>query len=249
MPSDKLRFQIGDNAKLDRQLTTYATFSLPTGFSCPGARECLASADRKTGKITDGPSTSYRCFSASMESLRPQMRKSRWSNFDALVRAGKAGGAAMKDLIAEGVDALPKSIMIIRHGIGGDFFSQRYFDAWLDVMLERQNMLLYAYTKSLPYWVARINDLPDNFRLTASIGGRFDHLIKIHGLKTAEVFTHPDAAAWAGKEIDHDDSHAFMDTGGSFGLLLHGSQPKGSKASDAMKRMRDEKIAFSYATT
>ena len=30
------------------------TFSLPSGYSCPGASECLSKADKDTGKITDG---------------------------------------------------------------------------------------------------------------------------------------------------------------------------------------------------
>ena len=46
-----LRFQFG-NAKLSKLV---AHVSLPSGFTCPGAKECLTYANRETRKITDGP--------------------------------------------------------------------------------------------------------------------------------------------------------------------------------------------------
>ena len=48
------------------------SFNLPSGFSCPGANECLSKSDQRTGKITDGKDTKYRCFSASDEARSPQ---------------------------------------------------------------------------------------------------------------------------------------------------------------------------------
>ena len=44
-------------------------FSLPAGYSCPFADECLSKADRITGKITDGPDMKFRCFQASLEAV------------------------------------------------------------------------------------------------------------------------------------------------------------------------------------
>jgi len=255
MPQEKLRFQISDNAKISRQLKRYATFSLPSGHACPGAHACLARADRKTGKITDGKDQDYRCFSATMEARLPSVRINRWHNFDILQRAARRGGQTeMQKLLMQGLTTLPSDIMIIRHGVGGDLFSQAYFDAWLDCMLERPDLLLYAYTKSLPYWVARLPDIPDNFRLTASRGSRWDHLIDLHDLRSATVVGHPDEAAWHGLEIDHDDSHAYADTSPvsssssskSFALLLHGTQRKGSRRSEQMKRLKQEELTDSY---
>ena len=40
-----------------------------------------------------------------------------------------------------------------------------------------------------------------------------------------------------GLPIDHDDSHAALN-GGSFALLLHGTQPKDSDASKALKALK-----------
>jgi len=79
----------------------------------------------------------------------------------------------------------------IRHAEGayvsGDFFSQRYFDAWTTVADNRPKTLFYGYTKSLKYWVKRIGTLPPNFRLVASYGGKDDSLIAQHNLCYARV--------------------------------------------------------------
>ena len=40
-----------------------------------------------------------------------------------------------------------------------------------------------------------------------------------------------------GLEIDHDDTHAF-ESDESFALLLHGTQPAGSEAADALKVLK-----------
>jgi hypothetical protein len=73
--------------------------------------------------------------------------------------------------------------------------------------------------------------------LTASRGGRFDNLIDMHGLKCSEVVFSEAEAAEKGLEIDHDDSHAAIGQK-SFALLLHGVQPKGTEAAEALKQIK-----------
>ncbi len=80
MLNNKLTFGKG-NAKLG---TFIHTLSLPAGWSCPGAKDCLSKANRETGKLTDGKETVFRCFAASAEALRPNVRDSRWNNFELL---------------------------------------------------------------------------------------------------------------------------------------------------------------------
>ena len=215
------------NAKLDK---TIATFSLPSGFTCPGALECLSKANRETGKMTDGAETRFRCFSASAEAVFPSVRVQRWKNFDLLKAA-----PSMADLICE---SLPKE-NIVRVHVGGDFFSLAYFDAWLETARRNPTKLFYAYTKSLNFWVARLDAIPSNFKLNASRGGRNDELIDAHGLKSAEVVFSESEAEAKGLEIDHDDSHAFAQEK-SFALLLHGPQASGSNASVALKELKKQ---------
>lgn len=225
-----LSFQKG-NAKLGKQIYT---FSLPSGFTCPFAKDCLSKADRVTGKIQDGPDTQFRCFSASQEALYPAVRNSRWNNFELIKQA--IANNSLIDLI---VSSLPKKATVVRIHVAGDFFSQTYFNAWLEVAKLLPNVIFYAYTKSIDYWIARINDIPANFKLNASYGGKHDSLIEQYNLKYAKVVY--SVAEANGMTIDHDDSSAYMQNN-SFALLLHGTQPKGSKAAVALSALRKNGI-------
>ena len=239
MPAQELlRFQVGGNAKLPHYTVT---FSLPSGYTCPGACDCLSRADRKLGTITDGPDTQFRCFSASQESAFKSVRVSRWANMD-LLKARRTT-AAIRDLILE---SIPSDTILIRIHVGGDFYSQAYFDAWIEVAQRMPDVIFYAYTKSLGLWVNRMEDIPDNLRLVASRGGKFDKFIDEHDLPSATVVLHPKEAKKLGLPIDHDDSHARGEDRHSFALLIHGSQPAGSEASAALKRLKTEKVDFGY---
>ena len=239
------------NAKLKRLRELLATeygrnpniygFSLPAGHSCPFALDCLSKADRTTGKLTDGKDMQFRCFQASLEALYPSMRDANWRNFEALRSCTTV--EEMTDMLQT---AIPKNADIIRFGIDGDFFNQRFFDAVLSIARMNPEIRFYAYTKSLIYWVNRINEIPSNLSLNASKGGRLDHLIEEYGLKSATVVFHPSEADALSLEIDHDESHA-LNAGGSFALLIHGQQAKGSNASRAIKTLKAEHIEFSYA--
>lgn len=224
-----LKFSKG-NAKLDKSIHT---FSLPSGWTCPSAKDCLSKADQKTGKITDGNETKFRCFSASQEALYPSVRKQRWHNFNLLRTTDN-----MAELISK---SLPKKAKIIRIHVAGDFFSQAYMDAWIEVAKQRPDILFYAYTKSLNFWQNRVNDIPNNFRLTASEGGKNDNLITKLGLKFATVVFSEDEAKKLKLEIDHDDTHAYNGDK-SFALILHGVQPGGTPAAKALSALKSQGI-------
>lgn len=241
-----LKFGKG-NAKLGKNVYT---FSLPSGFTCPAALECLSKADRETGKIKDGPQTKFRCFSASQEALFKNTRKQRWDNFDALKIAcancetDEQKKFAMSSLIR---DSLPKKANIVRIHVAGDFFSQNYFDAWALTAAAHTNVLFYFYTKSLNYWVNRIQAIGNgrskkilqvnNFVPTASYGGRYDNMITQYDLRSAIVVYSETEAKQKKLEIDHDDTHA-MKHGKDFALIIHGTQPAGSDASKALQKLK-----------
>ncbi len=223
------------------------SLDLISGYSCPHANECFSKvAVDANGKksIQDGPHTLFRCFSASQEVVFPAVYKNRKANFDALRVCKDAAG--MFHLLAE---SLPANVGVVRIHVAGDFFNQNYFDAWLSVALCRPDVLFYAYTKSLPYWIARIDQIPANFVLTASRGGRKDDMIEKHSLRSVKVVFSESEAADAGLEIDHTDEHAANPAAAhqDFALLLHGVQPKGSEASAAIKVMKVNGVQFSYS--
>ena len=145
----------------------------------------------------------------------------------------------MVDLIER---TLPRNAAIVRQHVGGDFFNEMYFLAWLKVAERNSHILFYAYTKSLNYWVDNmelVNSLP-NVVLTASRGGRLDHMITEYNLREAVVVFSEQQAADLGLEIDHDDSHAARPDlrNQSFALLIHGVQPKGSEAAKALVELK-----------
>lgn len=228
---EKLKFSKG-NSKLGNHIQT---ISLLSGWSCPFAHDCLskAVADEVTNKrtIVDGKHTQFRCFSASQEAMYNDTYNQRKHNFD-LVK--KKDTHEIVDLITK---SIPKKTTIVRIHVGGDFFNQKYFDAWLQVAKNTPNILFYAYTKALPFWIARLNEIPSNFKLNASRGGKHDDLIKEYNLKEAVVVFSEEQASKLGLEIDHDDTHAYKQEK-SFALLIHGGQPKGS---EAMKAVTDLK--------
>jgi hypothetical protein len=223
---ERLAFGRG-NAKLDGHI---ATFSMPAGWTCPMAFDCKATADRATGKITDGPHATIRCFSASAEGAFPSVRKSRWRNFDLLKSAKTTKG--MADLI---LASLPTWATAVRIHVSGDFFNLAYFQAWRSVAISRPDLLFYAYTKSANFLPNR-SDMPANFRVTISDGTRADIAAareKGYFVATVVFTTATDLP------IDHDDSHA-MEATHDFALLLHGTQAKGTEAAAALKVLRAE---------
>ncbi len=221
-----LSFQKG-NAKLGKKIYT---FSIVSGYTCPFAKDCLAKVDRITGKLTDGPDTQFRCFSASQEALFPAVRKSRWNNFEKILNAIKNN--TLVDLILKNI---PKKATIIRVHVAGDFFNQAYFNAWMQVARNRPDIIFYAYTKSIGFWINQLGNIPSNFKLNASYGGKQDNLIEQYNLKYAKVVFSVEQAG--NLKIDHDDTSAYM-RDESFCLLIHNTQPKGSEASKALSKLR-----------
>ena len=141
-------------------------------------------------------------------------------------------------------DSIPYAIVGqgIANNLGvntNDFFSQAYFMAWMEVAKKRTDIILYAYTQSNGYWVNQLGNIPGNFKLNASYGGKQDNLIEQYNLKSVKVVYTVEQAG--DMVIDHDDTSAYMQDK-SFALLLHGVQPKGSDASKALSVLKKQGI-------
>lgn len=197
------------------------SLSLLSGYTCPGAHQCLAKAIQTPEgfRIQNGPEQIYRCYSASQEVLYPNVYKARLKNWT-LLREAKTR-PKMRDLI---ISSLPPKADIVRLHVGGDFFCQNYFDSWIDVANLQPMRSIYGYTKALAYWVRRLDQMPQNFRLIASYGGRYDDLIEEYGLPSATVVFSQEEAEERGLLLDFTDERAFR--GETFGLLVHGTQRK-----------------------
>ena len=228
----KLKFSPG-NAKIKG----IPSLSLLSGYACPAADKCLAKVDIVTKKLIDGPNQIYRCFSASQEVQYPNVFDQRKHNFD-LLRACKTS-EEMADLIQNSLPVTKKKI--IRLHVAGDIFSERYLIALIQVCKNNPDLLFYSYTKSLGYWVKHIDEIPENFKLNASKGGKLDHLIDQYNLKYVQVVSSPEEAAKLGLECDHDDTHAYAQDK-SFAILIHGTQKAGSQMGKAKASLRKRGI-------
>jgi len=202
--------------------------------------ECKTTADRAWGTITDGEHQIYRCYAASDEAKSPQVRAARHWNFELLRRETEY------EMFKRIQASLPKQATIIRIHVSGDFFNQKYFNAWARIARLNPNLLFYAYTKSLKYWTDYNPYLvPKNLKLTASWDHSNAHIIQQHKLKFAKVVFTEEEATILNLEIDHDDTHAYIGDK-SFALLIHGTQPKGTMAAKAKNKLVTMKVKHSY---
>ena len=225
--------------KRGRKTAKVYSLDLLSGYSCPFAEECLSRAVTKSDgrrTIRDGKKTKFRCFSASQEAMYPNVYNIREHNFNSLRKLSNV------DMVKIIHASLPDDAGVVRIHVAGDFFSRAYMMAWYYVALMNPETLFYAYTKSLRYWVGGITELPTlhNFVLTASYGGRDDHMIDEFSLRSAKVVFSETEADSLGLAIDHDDSHAANPAwrDDSFALLIHGTQPAGSDAATALKQLK-----------
>ena len=193
-------------------------FDLPAGYSCPAADACQSFSDKETGKITDGENCRFRCYAASIESAFTPSRRAHWRNFDIL---RKLTQAQMVELILK---ELPKNVKIVRIHSSGDYFSKRYFQAWVEVAKVRTDVRFFGYTKILNY--VRANK-PDNFHLVYSFGGKMDS--KKTCEPTCYVVKDIAEAIVRGLEVsclnNPADDFDFIMEGKTFALCLHGTQP------------------------
>lgn len=224
------------------------SFSILAGVTCPYAKECESKAvlgDDNRLHIVDGPHTVFRCFSASQEVLFKLVYAQRKYNMDMLATCGNK----VDKLVELIQSSLPVKAKCIRLHVSGDFGTYNYFLAWLEIARKNPNILFYAYTKSIPFWVKSINDIPENMVLTASRGGYKDNLIDEYKLRNVTVVHEPEecmlvvkaknknkmpkGSKYAGMPVDHNDSFACLPKhrNTNFVLLVHAIQPKGSEAS------------------
>ena len=228
-------------SKGNKKLKNTLIFDLPSGKTCPKANECLAyvemNAKGKT-ELKEGKNSIFRCFAASQENQYPNVYKARKYNLDLIKNflisdAFKNNKINTIDLINKSIQKhITKNIDKVRIHSSGDFFSGEYLRSWLAVARLNPQLKFYCYSKSLHLFGTNIS-IPDNFFLTASMGGLRDDLIHKGFFKRYAIVVNSEDEAikkgieHIGKpyEIDKDDSSCFKPD--PFALLIHGTQKKG----------------------
>jgi len=235
-----------NNAKLE-----WPYFSLPAGYTCPFATVCKNFPAKwegpiKGGKfkrpaswdknIKPGPQAEIMCYAARAQGQYPGANVQAFKNLDLLKKMKtkeKMANLIIKSMEYHGL----ANTDILRIHEAGDFFSQDYLDAWIEVAKRMPQTLFYAYTVSLPYYMARKDSLPKNFKMIASMDKNNEQFILDNGLRYSRVVGSEEEARELGLPIDVDDSIAWG-SDDNFALVIHGSQPKGSEAAETLKQNR-----------
>ena len=210
-------------------------FSLPAGYTCPGAKICQSKFSRKTRRIEDGPHCIFRC-SAVTEEMRPNVSNARDHNYKLVEKLKsdpiRLGEHLLKSIKSERIS----KTRYVRWFTSGDCYTPALREAII-YCADMTNLVHYLYTKNLPIWLGV--RLPENLRVTASWGGKWDSLIEEgHFPRNAKVFNYYEDAKACGRSIDTDDSLAYSAQATAFGLLIHGTQPSGSDAGIAARHNR-----------
>ena len=127
----------------------------------------------------------------------------------------------------------------------GDIYTRFELEALKKVCELNKDLTFYFYSKNLILYPTN-RSIPNNMKITASYGGKYDYLIDRGYFKRfSKVVFSTNEAKILNLPIDTDDTHAYMDKGSNgFALLLHGQQEKNSKASVALQQIkRNKKLA------
>ena len=169
-------------SKGNKKLKNTLIFDLPAGRTCPMSHECksyvVMNAKGKT-ELKDGENNIFRCYAASQENQYPNVYKARKYNHDLILKyLNKENGYFHTyELIKKSIiKNISKNINKVRIHSSGDFFSGEYLRAWLTVARSMPQLKFYCYSKSLHLFGTNVR-IPDNFFLTASMGGKMDILI------------------------------------------------------------------------
>ena len=225
-------------SKQNKKLKKTLIFDLPSGKTCPKANECLAYVEMNAkGKtvLKEGKNSIFRCFAASQENQYPNVYKARKYNLDLILKSlkGKYGFYRTYELIHNSIQKhKTRNNNKVRIHSSGDFFSGKYLRCWFAVARLNPLMKFYCYSKCLHLFGTNVS-IPENFFLTASMGGLRDDLIHKGYFKRWAIVVNSEAEAikkgieHIGKpyKIDKDDSSCFKPD--PFALLIHGTQKKG----------------------
>ena len=128
----------------------------------------------------------------------------------------------------------------------GDFFSDAYFQLWIDIAIENPHVFFYAYTKEVT--MVKSHVLPDNLVIIFSMGGTQDHLVNKDNDRHADVFPSLEALQEAGY-IDQEESDLLAATlpTNKIGIVVnnikHLKKKQGQETFSSLQTLRQKESA------
>lgn len=117
-----------------------------------------------------------------------------------------------------------RKITRVRIHDSGDFYSPQYLKKWISIANALPNVQFYAYTKMIS--LVKSAQLPDNFTIIFSYGGKEDHLIDPINDRHSKVFSsNAELQAQGYVDASHDDTLSCGENK-RIGLVYHGAKSK-----------------------
>lgn len=131
---------------------------------------------------------------------------------------------AWKDTIIADIKA-KRNLKAFRIHDSGDFFSIAYLNDWIEIMEALPEVQFYAYTKMIPLFENN-KDIPKNFTVIYSYGGKYDDRINTNVHRHSKVFlTNEDMEQNGYSDTTETDENAANPSILKIGLVYHG-KPK-----------------------
>ena len=133
--------------------------------------------------------------------------------------------ADFKDQIQTEINKLVKKhkTVMIRIHDSGDFYNVEYVKKWFEIMQSNPSVSFYAYTKMITLFESLKPELPSNFKLIYSYGGKEDAKIKATD-RHSKVFETIEALKASGYVDTSSDDLMALGSNPKIGLVYHGNK-------------------------
>ena len=142
---------------------------------CPYAKDCVL-----TKTLDDGKVIQYKCYAQMGMYNFPNVKKAY------LWRLEQYKTDEFVDMVINEIRR--KRVEYLRIHDSGDFYDRTYVNKWLKIMELFPDVRFYAYTKSVPLFIRRMDELPSNFDVIFSEGSTHEHLVDKSKHRFSSVF-------------------------------------------------------------
>jgi len=164
--------------------------------TCPFAGGCQAYCYAQKGN--------YIRFPAVQELMEKKYEISKQDNFNSLMNE----------------EIQKKKPTHVRIHDSGDFYSPLYLQKWVDIANDNKEVIFYAYTKSIKFFVEGLT-VPKNLKIIFSEGSKTDDLIDVKKHRHARIFKTSNELTAAGYiDASANDLQAITDNK-KVGLIFH----------------------------
>jgi|TARA_B100000073_G_C23643799_1_gene537714 DNA repair photolyase len=162
------------NAKMKKtskeNKTKIFNFSIPAyktkqgKITCPFAKECVKYCYAQKGNYTR--------FPIIQQLMEKKYNLTKQDNFIELITN----------------EIKKKKANYIRIHDSGDFYSVAYLKKWVQIAKQNKDVIFYAYTKSIKFFIDYQINLPKNMKIIFSEGSKTDNLINTKKHRHARIF-------------------------------------------------------------